>query len=482
MQAMAQVADLSRRQQEALNALDGQAESLQQQIRDLLRRRGEQLKALARVHIDVLEDTQFTGRLDRAERRVVDILQQRDAAATDLARQVEASTAAKDELERERERLRAELEAAAEFLDDAEAAAQARLDADSAYRTQRERTEEAQRIAQHAEAKAADSEQEEQSKGAAYREDALFMYLWRRRFGTAEYQGVGLFRWLDGKVARLIGYDDARLNYRRLAEIPRRLREHAGARRAEADSQFARLRALDEAAREADGIPRLEAERDAVQEKLDDVEARIEAAETELADLMQRRAAIAAGDDEHTRRAVEELAAALEQEDLASLERDALKTPFPDDDRIVAELKELEREQRRLGFMLDNLKQTRAKQQEKLEDLARLRRDIQRERMDRPGGSFSDGALVAMMLANFVQGMLDRHALMRVLEEQYRYRPPRTDPTFGSGGFGRGSPWGGGWGGGSGGAGGGFGGGGGGFRTGGGFGGGGGGFRTGGGF
>ncbi len=480
MQAMAQVSDLSRQQHDALNELDDQAESLQQQLRELLQRRGEQLKALARVHIDVLQDGDLAGRLDAVQRRVLDILAQRDTAATELARQVQAATDAKAQLERERERLRAELEAAAEFLDDAEAAVQAKLDADAEYRAHRERTEEAQRIAQHAEAKATDSEQEEQAKGAAYRDDPLFMYLWRRRFGTAEYKGSGLFRWLDGKVARLIGYDDARLNYRRLAEIPRRLREHAAARRADADEQLARLRALDEAAREADGILRLEAERDAVQQQLDDVESRIEAAETDLADLMQRRAAIAAGEDQDTRRAVEELAAALEHEDLASLERDALKTPFPDDDRIVADLKELEREQRRLGFVLENLRQSRAKQQEKLEELARLRRDIQRERMDRPGGSFSDGALVAMMLANFVQGMLDRDALMRVLEEQYRYRPPRTDPTFGSGGFGRGSPWGGGWGSGSGGAsggwggspgrGGGFGGGGGGgFRTGGGF-------------
>jgi hypothetical protein len=479
MQAMAQVADLSRQQHEALNELDDQAESLHQQLRELLRRRGEQLKALARVHVDVLQDGDLAGRLDAAQRRVLDMLAQRDRAAEDLSRQVQAATDAKAEMERERERLRVELEAAAEFLDDAEAAVQAKLDADAAYRTQRERTEEAQRIAQHAEAKAADSEHEEQSKGAAYRDDPLFMYLWRRRFGTAEYKGFGPFRWLDGKVARLIGYDDARLNYRRLAEIPKRLREHAGARRADADGQLAQLRALDEAAREADGIPRLEAERDAAQQQVDDVESRIEDAEADLADLMQRRAAIAAGEDQHTRRAVEELAAALEHEDLTSLERDALKTPFPEDDRIVADLKELEREQRRLGFMLENLRQSRAKQQEKLEELARLRRDIQRERMDRPGGSFGDGALVAMMLANFVQGMLDRDALMRVLEEQYRYRPPRTDPTFGSGSFGRGSPWGGGalgrgagrasggWGGGPSG-GGGFGGGGG-FRTGGGF-------------
>jgi hypothetical protein len=80
--------------------------------------------------------------------------------------------------------------------------------------------------------------------------------------------------------------------------------------------------------------------------------------------------------------------------------------------------------------------------------------------------------------------MLDRQTLWKIFREQQRYRPPRTDPTFGSGGFGRGTVWGdkglgdmlggstrrGGWGGG------------GGFGTGGGFGGGGGGFTTGGGF
>jgi hypothetical protein len=48
------------------------------------------------------------------------------------------------------------------------------------------------------------------------------------------------------------------------------------------------------------------------------------------------------------------------------------------------------------------------------------------------------------MLANFLNGLLDRQTLWKVLQEQHRYRPQRSDPTFGSGGFGRGSPWGGG--------------------------------------
>lgn len=40
------------------------------------------------------------------------------------------------------------------------------------------------------------------------------------------------------------------------------------------------------------------------------------------------------------------------------------------------------------------------------------------------------------MLANLLNGLLDRQTLWKVLQEQQRYRPQRSDPTFGSGGFG----------------------------------------------
>ena len=51
--------------------------------------------------------------------------------------------------------------------------------------------------------------------------------LWRRRFGTGDYKASGLVRSLDRKVAHLIGYEDARVNYAILMALPERLREHA---------------------------------------------------------------------------------------------------------------------------------------------------------------------------------------------------------------------------------------------------------------
>ena len=179
---------------------------------------------------------------------------------------------------------------------------------------------------------------------------------------------------------------------------------------------------------------------------------------------------------------MELLAAELRHDDVMELRRQALETPFPDDDLIVNRMLQREDEARMLEAAVQGLKETLEQHRGRLKEIDALRAEFKRQRYDRAGSSFSDGALIALMLGNFLNGMLDRQALWKILREQQRYRPPRTDPTFGSGGFGRGSVWGGdigdilggsrgrgGWGGG------------GGFRTGGGFGGGGG-FHTGGGF
>jgi hypothetical protein len=269
------------------------------------------------------------------------------------------------------------------------------------------------------------------------------MYLWQRGYGSPEYRGRGLTAWLDGKVARLIGYGDARLSYQRLLEIAPRLREHAERMQHRAETEIDALAALDEGARAADGIPPLEQAHEREQAALDEVDQRIDAAQQRLGGLLEQRSAFVAGQDEQSLAAVERLARALGDRDLVELERAARTTPMPEDDQLVARLAELEREQRRLAFIREQTETARAKQQERLHEFAQLQRELRQRRMDRPGSQFEDKALVAMMLANFVNGLLDRRALLRGLEEQYRYRPPRTDPDFGSGSYHRGSPWGG---------------------------------------
>jgi hypothetical protein len=289
--------------------------------------------------------------------------------------------------------------------------------------------------------------------------------------------------WLDGKVARLIGYADARADFNRLNEIPRRLREHADTLAEAADRAYEALRTLDDEARAGEGIPVLEARVADEQTALEAIDARLHEMEAAYQSMLDRRAAFAAGDDEHTREAVAFLAAELARTDIADLRRVAMATPYPEDDVIVGRLRDHEDTLASLRGTLAELSGMREKHQQRLRELEELRVQFKRNRYDRAGSVFSDDAMLPALLGQFLAGMLDSRMLWKVLQQHQRYQPRHTDPGFGSGGFGRGTVWRGGLGdlgdvfGRAGG---------GGFRSGGGFGGGlgggGGGFRTGGGF
>ena len=461
-QALGVIDESLNQERASIDTSDMRIAEVSRQLLELQQARVEDYRELARLRVDMMASGNTLSGIDTVERQVAAVLKARQSAEAELDARIPALQEERNGLEAVRETQRQALEEAADALDIAEAATQARLDADADYQAQEQRTREAERIAKHAEDKALHSEQEKDEKGQSYRDDALFMYLWERHYGTPQYRAWPVTRWLDTKVARLVGFEDARANYARLREIPVRLREHAEQKKRDAEAAFKVLRGLDENAREQDGIVALEAARDQQQASLEEIDARIEEAAERYRQLLARKEEFATGEDEHYRKAVDYVASELRRDDTRELRRDAIATPFPDDDLVVNRLFEREQQVQQLETSLNELKRALRQQHKKLQELESLRADFRRRRYDQSGYSFSDGTLIAAMLGNFLNGMLDRDSLWRVLEQQQHYRSRRTNPTFGSGGFGRGTVWGGRRGG--------FGrGGGGGFRTGGGF-------------
>jgi len=248
-------------------------------------------------------------------------------------------------------------------------------------------------------------------------------------------------RWLDGKVARLIGFADARANYSRLNEIPLRLREHADHLREFADTAFSRLQALDEDARTEDGIPALEARVAQEQRVLDEIDERIRLGEENDQTLQREQADYAAGADEYTVRAIDFMANEFQLDELVTLRREAFNTPYPEDDMIVSRMLQREDDQQQIESSIEGLKASLEQQQNRLLELESLRTQFKRSRYDRAGSFFDNDSMLVVLLGQFLAGMLDRGMLWKVLQEQQRYRPRRTDPGFGSGGFGRGTVW-----------------------------------------
>jgi len=425
-------------------AVEAQIEAVTAQLAEQRQAQAQDYRDLARVRLGQLADASMVARLDEVEQQVRALIAPRQAALAQLQGQLQAAETAEQALAPERAAQAAAVDAAAQAVDAAEARTQARLEADPDYQAQRERARGNEHRAGQSEEKATRSAEEREQKGASYRADPLFMYLWERKFGRPGYKPWGLTRWLDGKVARLIGFADAGANYERLNEIPERLREHAQTLKAQAESEFAQLRILDEAARVADGIPALEERLAAEQAQLDAIDARIAQAGSERQALQVRKALYAVGEDEHSKAAVEVLSAEIERDDLMELRRAALASPTPDDDLIVARLMQRDDEGRKLMAGIQGLRAALAAAQQRLGEAEALRADFKTNRFDRAGSSFGDAAVIATMLGQFVNGALDRRQLWRVLQEQQSYRPERADPGFGSGGFGRGTVWGGG--------------------------------------
>jgi hypothetical protein len=434
-------------QQRRARELDAELSAAAERLTRLDAARATELQGLARTRLAGLDAGQVTERIDDADRRATALLERRRAQQDELEARLAELDEVRAGLERERDAAAAALERAAAAVDEADAATQARLADDPEHRRLLETARDAERVAVHADEKASLAESERETKGEAYRADPLFTYLWERRFGTPDYRPGGgpfgpLLRWLDGRVARLIGYADAAANYGRLTEIPVRLREHAERVGERADAELAALATYEQAARATGGLPELDAARDRAAEAVAEVDARIAAAAEERDAALAQLERFATGEDETLREARAFLASELGREDLLSLRRDALATPLPDDDLIVARLLDLEEERERLAASVAELRAAADRNRGRVRELEDLRGEFTRQGYDAPGSTF-DGATVATVMGQFLSGMLTSDALWRVLEQQRRYRPPSADPTFGSGGFGRGTPWGG---------------------------------------
>jgi phage shock protein A len=424
--------------------VEARVETIEQQLQAQRRGQLADYKALAQLRVGLLTDAALLTHLDQSEQQVAALLAQRETALTLLKEQIQIAESAIRTLESERNEQADRVDAAVRAVDAAAARTQARLAGDDTYKARLEHATEAERKAAHAAEKADRSDEEREEKGVSYREDPLFMYLWKRRYGQPGYRAWRLTRWLDGKVARLIGYADAGANYARLNEIPGRLREHATALATAAESELAALKALDEGARIEDGIPALEAAVVEAQAALEAIDKRIAEAQNDLQGLEVRKAFYAAGQDDYSAKALELVTSELQRDDLMELRREALATPFPEDDLIVARLLEREDERRRLEGALQPLRESLVQARQRLDEVEGLRTDFKRNSYDRADSQFGNEAMIAMMLGQFLNGALDRRNLWRVMQEQQRYRPERSDPGFGSGAFGRGTVWGGG--------------------------------------
>jgi hypothetical protein len=469
-----------------LEKVDASLQKSTAQLEHLRQRELGVLGVLARARVQEIERGELIEALDETGREVQALLAQRGEAQTAIGGEIAAEQQALVVLGEKRAAQQGVVDTAAKDVDAAQAEAQRKLAADSAYRAQLEAAKASDAMAALAEQKATAAHTDRSQKGRPYEADALFMYLWARGYGTGRYAAPPFTRLLDGWVARVCDFEPLRQDYWMLSELPSRFEEHAKRMRAAADADVAAVRALETAAAVAAGVR----ERSEVQAKAEEALAAIDhdiaQKEAVIKALTDKRAAFSSGQDELSRKATQLLSDTFRKEQMRTLRERASRTPNPEDDAAVDELTVIRADLPRVEDAAVRYRKLNEMQSDRVTKLEELRNRFKEERFDAVTSEFMNSALIATMLNQLLAGALGVPDLWDALTKQQRHRNLAADPMFGSGRIrGRGprgprGPWGGwpGGGGGFGGGGGGFGGGG--FGRGGGFGGGG--FKSGGGF
>lgn len=413
--------------------------------------RTEAFRELARLKLDAIRQNQVDGELDAAERQAMSLLKSRQEALRQLT---ERRRQAEERVWKMEEGRQAAVDVLEKALAGAEAIrldVEARMSADAEWIAARSQVDELAGQAQQAERKAVQAEADRDEKRRPYEEDDLFMYLWKRKFGSASYRVNSLTRTMDRLVARVVGYDRARANYTLLNEIPERLREHSRQTTARLREARERLTALERKALVDAGIEAAEAEAAKAREVLSDAERRLADAQEALATLDRSYDASILEGDAPYKDAVALLASADEREDLDQLYQEALRTPTPRDEEIVRRIQATDGEiDRALRQALDAHRQ--------LKDAARRRVTIEqewdalrRQGYDTPYGSFGNEAALSNVLRGVLTGAISGAILGQVLRGGFRHGPSPWDSGFGGGlpvpppdGFGTGGSFGGG--------------------------------------
>lgn len=406
-------------------------QDLARRLADLDQRLADVWTEMARIRLAELPNDQSIDELGRVDQEAADLLEAHATEVENLRTEIADHETTISELEAERASQAAKTEAAILAYDEAAARTQEALQSDEAYLNALHALEEADRIAQKAEAKLAVAREDEAAKGAPYEDDPLFSYLWDRDYGTDDYRGWFLPRALDAWVAKLCNYHQYRLNYQRLKELPVRLEEHVARCHELANEAEAHVKKVESDRLAADGVTDLHAASMSSQSELEALDQAIEKAEELHLALTDQLARAATGETEPFIKAKAMVATALSRERISDLRLVTAETTSPEDDRLVSRALMLIDQRQSLEASGNDTGDTLNKLKSELARLEKVRRRFKKNRFDGPHSGFSGNLVLSALLSALINGAMSDRDFWRQVDRAHRKIRRHTDIDFG---------------------------------------------------
>ncbi len=418
--------DVRREEDEIAKRLARSAEM----ITKMREQEGELLSSLAQVRLDPATQADLAGQISAAELKARDMLKTHgeelgtsEAKLKTLDADISKAIADRTKLQDDATRRNDELRALAGRV-------RPQLQSDPAFAAKLAAARELAAIAAESLRKTTQAEADREQKGRPYRDDPLFMYLWNAGFGTKTYRANNLVAWIDGIIARMVGFPEARPNFAMLNEIPLRLREHAERQEANAKAATDELTALENAAINAAGGKVSREAMEKVTAEIAALDENVVHMQDQRDDALKVQRELAQGSDPAFAAAIAGLAQALGREDLKTLLAEARATKTGQDDTIVAQIDDVRQRVKAEDEETLDQKQrlkTLAARRRELED---IQYEFKKQGFDNPRSSFGKDDLVGDMLNDFLRGGISAANYWEQWRGSQRWSGPRDDWNF----------------------------------------------------
>ncbi|MEM7492108.1 MAG: hypothetical protein AAF296_01925 [Pseudomonadota bacterium] len=428
---------------EALTQIDRSISRLRKRLSDAIENadmlerrevevRDEQLLVyteLADIRMQFLDDASSKD-LDRTHKRALSLLADHDTKVAEQRSVIKQAETALQEVEAKQDDANSSLSKAFEAHEDLVEKVEDKLSSDKAYQALVLRVDQAEAIESRATEKLSVARDEREEKGEPYRSDALFMYLWERGFRTTEYKGRGLFKMLDGWVAKLCRYDDARANYQRLNDIPKWLEQHLSDREADTVAAKADLEQAEQTALQDAGIDDARSAINAIKGQLDILEKRRNEAEDDFESQTRRYQSLSAGQEGPIKQARGVLIEGMKRFAFEDLRELAAETVTTRDDELVDRLVTLRTEELDLEVSAEHRRLKPVQLQHDLSAFEALRRGFKAAQLDSHYARFRQ-YIVHEAIEDISKGLSEYDAVLSRLRRSVKRKKPKTDYRFG---------------------------------------------------
>lgn len=298
---------------------------------------------------------------------------------------------------------------------------------------------------------------EAEEKLPAYENNKLFSYLLGRNYGDNGYAGNMITKKLDGFVAKVINYDEAKKNYDFLKSMPELMKEEVKARQKELDSLVKNLQEMESKVGSKYGLQKIISEGISLFKERKKIGEEIEKLDEEYKKYLAERKEIDNTKGGYHQTAIKKLKEYLKSESIADLKEKAKATSGTEDDKAVYRIEEIDTEIRDFKDKSKDAKKERDDMGEKLEKLKDMYKKYSNNNYDSSNSNFKSGFDINNLLILYMAGQMSHDDVWNDIKDHqefehhssyssssYSSSSHDSSSGFGGGGFSGGGGFGGG--------------------------------------